>query len=45
VFIASHPPNPKGVGVAIPSMVTFKSFRGMFTFKTLPLKSPSCPGI
>jgi hypothetical protein len=29
LVIASHPLNPNGVGVAIPSMMTFRSFLGM----------------
>jgi MoxR-like ATPase len=45
LVIASHPPKPNGVGVAIPSMVTFRSFRGMLIFKTPSLKSPCFPRV
>jgi hypothetical protein len=40
---ANQPPKPKDVGVAIPSMVTFKSFRGILIFSTPSLKSPCLP--
>ncbi len=37
LVIASHPPNPKGVGVATPSTVTVRSARGILTFSTFAL--------
>lgn len=40
LVMATHPPNPKGVGAARPAMVTLRSARGKLTFSTLSLKSP-----
>src|SRR5215471_5662619 len=41
VFVnATHPPNPKGVGVDIPCTVILRSLRGILTFSTPSLKSP-----
>ena len=40
---AIQPPKPNGVGAARPAMVTRRSVRGMFTFKTPSLKSPFLP--
>src|SRR5438552_1209451 len=45
LVIASHPPKPNGVGVAIPSIMTFRSFRGMLIFNTPSLKSPCFPRV
>ena len=35
--MASHPPNPKGVGVAVLSTLIFRSERGMLSLRTLAL--------
>src|SRR5215467_12355404 len=43
--MASHPPKPNGVGVAMPSMVILRSLRGMLIFKTFVLKSPCLPRV
>jgi len=41
--MATHPPNPNGVGVATPATVTLTSLRGMFTLRTPSLTSPFLP--
>src|SRR4030095_2106795 len=42
---ATQPPKPNGVGVAMPSITTFRSLRGILTFKTPSLKSPCRPRV
>src|SRR5712671_1949908 len=43
--IATHPPNPNGVGVFTSATVTDRSFRGIFTLSTASLKSPVFPSV
>lgn len=44
IVIATHPPNPKGVGVLTFAPVTLRSLRGMFTSSTLRLSSLAARG-